>query len=165
MHIEKLKPFVEAFPQDFLRGLYDSEGSPKVSIVNWKKWRWLSLNIGVTNTNLDLLLYTRDLLKRRFDIKSSIKHSHRKGTSFIKDGKKNYRTKDAYELVIYNLSGIKLFSSIIGFSINRKQEKLLDSINIFENYKTGSERVEAWLKLYRKQTYIWIKRGNIKSGA
>ncbi len=158
--LKDLENFIEAFPSEFLKGLFDSEGSPKVSVVNWKKWKWLSLNVSITNTNLELLIYTQKLLKEYFGIKSNVKSSHKAGTFFIKDGKKNFRTKDAYELVIYKLKSIKLFSSNIGFSINRKQQKLLDAIDIFEKYKTGSERVETWLKLYRKQTYIWEKIRN-----
>jgi len=152
--LKDLEIYIEEFPVDFLRGLFDSEGSPKVSVVNWKRWKWISLNVSITNTNLELLVYTQELLKNNFNIKSSIKSSHKRESSFIKDGKINFRTKDAYELIIYKLSDAKLFSSLIGFSINRKQEKMLDAIRIFEKYKTGSKRVDAWVKLYKKQTYI-----------
>ena len=155
-----LQSSIEAFPHEFLKGLFDSEGCPKVSVVNWKKWIWLSLNVSITNTNLELLVYTQKLLKEYFGIKSKIKANHKSGTVFIKDGKKYKRTKDAYELIMYGINDIKIFSSNIGFSIFRKQQKLLDAINIFENYKTGLERVNAWLKIYKKQNYIWEKIRN-----
>jgi len=157
--LKDLENFIEVFPSEFLKGLFDSEGSPKVSVVKWKKWKWLSLNVSASNTNLELLIYVQKLLEN-YKIKANIKASHKAGTSFLKDGKKNIRTKDAYELIIYKIEDIKLFSSKIGFIIDRKQTKLMDAIKIFENYKTGSERVDAWLRVYRKQNYIWEKIRN-----
>lgn len=160
--LKDLESFVEAFPQEFLRGLFDSEGSPKVSVVNWKKWKWLTLNVSMTNTNLELLIYTQRLLEKYFNIKSSIKPSHKKGSAFKKDEKRSFRTKNAYELVIYRINDNRLFCSKIGFSIFRKQQKLLDAVRIFEKCKNGQERVASWLKLYKKQNYIWARKRNIK---
>jgi len=158
--LDDMKPFVESYPAEFIKGLTDSEGSAKVSISKWDRWRWLSLGISITSSNLELLRYTRKLLNRHFKIGSIIKPNHKAGSSFWKDGKKFIRNKDAYELIIGKLDDVRLFSYSIGFSITRKQQKLIDAVDILENHNKGPDRVAAWLKLYKKENNRWIRIDN-----
>lgn len=155
--LEELKPFIEAHPIEFIKGMIDSEGSVQVNIWCWKNWENLTIKIVLANTNLELLLYLKELLKKYCNIESNIKLSHKKGSKFKCNDNTFTRKKNAYDLVIGKINDVKLFASLIGFSINRKQEKLLDAIRIIENYKSGEERTKAWLQLYKKENNKWKK--------
>ncbi len=115
--LEELKPFIEANPTEFIRGVIDSEGSCQVNVWCWKNWKTLVVKITVTNTNVKLLLYLQELLKKRLNIRSNIKSSHKKGSKFKTNDKIFVRNKDAYDLVIGMFNDVKLFASQIGFSI------------------------------------------------
>jgi intein-encoded DNA endonuclease-like protein len=136
----------------------DSEGAVKVSTVKWKSLRWLSLNISITNSDLELLRYTKCLLKKCFGINSIIKGNQKMGSVFFSGGKRYVRNKDSYELVIGALSDVRRFSSDLGFSINKKQRKLHDAIRIFDESEKPSERFDRWLELYEKRNSKWVRK-------
>jgi len=155
--LEELKPFIEAFPLEFVKGVMDSEGCVQVNTWRWKNWETLIVKITMTNTNLKLLLYIQELLSRCLNIRSRIKRSYKKGSKFERNGKIFVRNKDAFDLVIGTINDVKLFASRIGFSILRKQQKLFDAIRIIESCNKGKERTKEWLKLYKKEKGKWIK--------
>lgn len=154
---DTLKPFIEAYPTEFIKGVVDSEGSVKISVWRWKTYRTLTINVAITNTNLELLLYVHELLRKHLGIESIIKPSYKAGSKFWRNGKEFTRKKDVYDLVITKLNDVKLFASRVGFSIKRKHQKLLDAIRICEDFKSGEERTEAWLKLYKKKNGRWTR--------
>ena len=145
-NFDKAKPFIEESPADFIQGVADSEGCPDL-----KTTPCFNILICIANsTNYALLEYTKKLLKKKFLIDSKIYLTHESGeTDSIINGRIITRTKDLYKLNITDFSNTKIFHSIIGFSIKRKQEKLKDAITIKNNYSNNS-RLKEWKKLYKK---------------
>jgi intein-encoded DNA endonuclease-like protein len=155
---EYLKPFIESYPKDFIQGFADSEGSPNVTIYRDRsKKRFDARVVVATNTNRALLEYIQNLLRRFFDIKSNISLNVKAGKVRILKGRIVKTTKNAYRLTIDRFSDSKKFLRIIGFSIARKQEKLKDSLEIKQKYGSGTEAINAWLRLYKKVNGEWIK--------
>jgi len=96
--IEELGSYIEAFPTNYLRGLYDSDGDVGTNKHN------KCVRLG--SINRDKLQYARFLLSQ-LGI-----HSH-----INPEGK-------YYRLVIGRISDIKKFRRYIGFTIERKQKSL-----------------------------------------
>lgn len=125
-NLDTLKPFIEAFPADFIRGLADSEGS--VSLIKNRKYpnsKWGVVRI--RNTNLTLLQYVQELLKRLFNINSKIYISAKKGSAKNK--------KDVWELVIQKREDLLAFSEFINFNLERKKKKLNQTVTILTSKK------------------------------
>lgn len=110
------KHWIEEFPAEFLRGFYDSEGG------------MYGNTLGLSNTNLELLQYVRDLLERHFSIPSRIGIAHKKGVTHFYRGRKITATKDCYYLRIKRRESQRKFHEKMGFSIARKQEKLKKAV-------------------------------------
>lgn len=99
---ERHKAVVESFPSAFLGAFFDGEGCVSRRGVH-------SVGVGAVNKNLKLLQYIKDLLQRRFGIRSWI----------------SARTeKMIYELGITRKKHCQVFAQKIGFTIRRKREKL-----------------------------------------
>ena len=155
---EEFKPFIEKFPAEFIQGFVDSEGSIIATVCKAKGRMWLQSYISITNTNLEFLIYTKELLTKHFGIESKIKASHKKGSSFLSPkGKIFKRTKDAFDLRIYGIHNIKLFNQRIGFTILEKRQKVCDIINIFNCWKP-LERRGVWLNTYAKYNNRWVRK-------
>ncbi|MHA1346122.1 MAG: DEAD/DEAH box helicase, partial [Candidatus Heimdallarchaeaceae archaeon] len=92
-----------------LRGLFDSDGYVS-----------LTRNIGFANTSIKLIMQVQKLLLR-FGIVSRIRE---KKPGIINLGKKSYRTRKSYELIIGNKTCILNFEKFIGFGIKRKSRSL-----------------------------------------
>jgi intein-encoded DNA endonuclease-like protein len=111
------KPYVEHCERcvaAFLRGFADSEGSVDKNG-----------NITIYNTDLRLLTYVRELL-RRLNIESTGPMlKARRGTIFYdpRTGKKYTRNKDEYYIYIRASSNIYFYRNV-GFTITRKQARL-----------------------------------------
>ena len=119
-NLETLKPFIEHNKltiANFLRGLYDSEGSHYVC-----KKRKCS-RIDLSNDDLKLLKYVQYLLKKHFNITTRGPYLVvRAGTeSKMKNGKIAKRNHDNYQIVIYRRQHTKRFVNEIGFTITEKQ--------------------------------------------
>ena len=155
---EKIKPFIEAFPKEFIKGFVDSEGSVVTTICKHKNWIWLQLSMGISNNRLELLKFIQILLSKEFNIKSSLKSSYKKGSRCLFSGKVFKRNKDSYDLKVYRINDIKTFSNVIGFGLPYKQEKLLDAIYILEANTSNSEKVKKWSDIYEKQNNRWVKK-------
>lgn len=141
---EKAKPFIEAFPADFIRGLADSEGCP--SICATKK---LSMDVIVAySANEKLLQYTAELLSSRLGIHTFLRKNKTAGMqdSTI-EGRLITRTKDLFELKVAS-KDTKNFCSLIGFTIKRKKQKINDFFFLSENYRHNAST--KWKELYEK---------------
>jgi intein-encoded DNA endonuclease-like protein len=119
--LERLKKYIEHCDRcvaAFIRGFADSEGG-----VNKHGY------IFIYNTDLSLLAYVKDLL-RRFNIESTgPRIDVRRGTIFYdpRMGKQYTHNKDVYVIYIRASSNTN-FYKYIGFTIKRKQQRLEEYI-------------------------------------
>jgi intein-encoded DNA endonuclease-like protein len=100
----------------FLRAFYDGEGSI------------CGKSLTIYNTNREMLLYIQDLLWHT-DIETTQLHLNTKaGTRLIdsKNGRTYIRRKNCYALYVRARS-LPRFTESIGFTIERKQERLLEA--------------------------------------
>jgi intein-encoded DNA endonuclease-like protein len=103
----------------FIRGFFDSEG-----------WVYKS-QLGVVNTNKELLLYVSQLLKSRFDISVGPPRVTSKGGRIVLiKGKFYTANKDCYNVPVYGASLVR-YKESVGFTIIHKQERLLAAIDRF----------------------------------
>jgi len=151
MDFEKAKPIIEEFPTEFIQGLADSEGGPLINAT--KKF---TISIGIANsTNLNLLNYCKELLWQMFQIETKIYKTKKIG---MKDSIINERiltrTKNLYLLETTRFNSTLNYYKNIGFSINRKQEKLKNAIKIMQN-KTKELKSTIWKTIYYKEGHYW----------
>jgi len=130
--IEELRPYIEYSKETtayFLRAIFDSEGSIYVKIKGRKRKRQLCLY----NTNEKLLRYIQYLLKKFFDIDSTLHLSRRSGCiKRFPNGKDAKTTKNYYLLYIHAKSLLNFYKHI-GFTIKRKQQTLIKAIKYFSS--------------------------------
>jgi intein-encoded DNA endonuclease-like protein len=109
----------------FLQALFDSEGSIHIKIKGRKRRRQLYL----CNTNRKLLIYAKYLLKKYFDVDSSGPHLVRKKGNIVHfpNGKIAKTNKDYYYLYVRTKSFLNFYRHV-GFSIKRKQQRLIKAI-------------------------------------
>ena len=114
-NLDKFKLVINAFPSDFLRGFFDSEGSVCVAKTFCR--------VCATSTNLDLLHFVRYLLKQRFGIESRIIECTRKGEYKIRN-RLVRATKPCYRLEFQRKEFLIKFAEGISFTIDRKRRVL-----------------------------------------
>jgi intein-encoded DNA endonuclease-like protein len=109
----------------FLRALFDAEGSIYVKIRGRRRERILRLY----NTNRKLLNYTKYLLKKHFDIDSLGPHLKTKSgeITHFPNGKIIKTNEDCYYIYIRAKSLLNFYRHV-GFSIKRKQQRLIKAI-------------------------------------
>jgi DNA/RNA-binding domain of Phe-tRNA-synthetase-like protein len=54
------------------------------------------------------------------------------------------------------------FATLIRFTAKRKQEKLMEAIQLKENAESDEEAIEVWKKLYVKIGREWTKSASVK---
>ncbi len=121
--LEELKPYIE-YNKDcvssFLKALFDGEGSIYPQKCGW--------TLELYNTDKRLLIYVKYLLGKYFEIDSTGPHLARKTGKIVHSPNGEYKaTKNYYYLYIRRRSLIN-FHKFIGFSIKRKQRRLLKAI-------------------------------------
>ncbi|AIF69161.1 hypothetical protein PAP_03710 [Palaeococcus pacificus DY20341] len=114
---EKLFDVAREYPEEFLKGFFDSEGT-----ISWNR-KHQSLFISASNYDLEVLELCRELLGT-IGIYSKIYLSKKAGTPVKIRGEKYQYRQNFYEIRIYRRDSIVKFYSQIGFTITRKQEKL-----------------------------------------
>jgi len=122
---------IQLFPEDFIRGFFDSEGNAHVG----KDAR--NCSIQLSNKNKELLTYIRGLLLT-MGIKCFL--------CFDKNG-------GAYHLMIKHYKSMCLFASSIGSDINRKNRDLRLILEIV------IRRIRYWKKMREKKEVIQSMRG------
>jgi len=137
------------YPKAWLQGLFDGDGGVGVSIGMKKEFRVV---VTLTNSNISLLLFVKQLLERIMTIQCSLYLCLRKGERT----RISVPRRDCWELRIERQEDIIKFYKNIGFRIQRKQKKLKDTVEIVQKYKSSSKRVEAWLKKYVKRNGKWV---------
>lgn len=122
-NLDSLRQFIDPFPADFLRGFADSEGSPCVYSNNGYKDRRLELS----NTNHEIVAFIVMLLQR-LGIRTHSSERPPGKTSIKRDGSLITSRKTLHLIVIHDKASLKIFAEEVGFSIGRKQKKLMEAI-------------------------------------
>jgi len=110
--LDELKPYIEAFPRDFLRGFFDAEGSAWIVDRKTNIRDYVEPVVKYCNTDKELMDYVRYLLVS-LDI-------HPAPKMFVTKGNLCEDPKPCYNLHIYRLDSVRRFMDIIGSSIGRK---------------------------------------------
>jgi DNA endonuclease len=154
---EKVKPFAQAYPKEFIQGLADSEGCPSIAARN-------SFQVGVCvaySMNIELLAFVCLLLKMKFTIKSKVRLARKKGvTDSVINGRPITRKNNVYFLSIGDFQSTQKFAEKINFGIERKRQKLNDAVDIFENYCCYA-RLNEWHNRYFKPKSKWVPKAEI----
>ena len=112
---------IEKYPEAFLKGIFDSEGSVNKRKSSKNSYRW---TLAIDNTDIELLNLCKDLLDKHFGIFSCIGLQSKKG-SIVKFGdRETKRNKDVFRLTIGRKEDVKKFAEHIGCSIERKRKVL-----------------------------------------
>ena len=112
-NLETLKPYIEydiETVKAFLKAIYNSEGSN----IGCK-------TISLSNTDIKLLKYVQELLRKYFSIITRLYPVTKKGSIGKKKDKVFIRRKDVYVTVIHKKWCVRKFLREIGFSITTKQ--------------------------------------------
>jgi intein-encoded DNA endonuclease-like protein len=127
--LDDLKPFIEhdkPCAAAFIRGFFDSEGSVAISG-----------DTSASNTDLGLLGYVQELLRRFFRIETNGPHrGKRKGTILTRRGRSYVRNADCYSIHIV-MRHAALFYNEIGLTIERKRIRLRTEIGRRQSLETS----------------------------
>lgn len=124
--LKELKPFIEAYRADFLRGFFDAEGSAwfvdrkiktktvvKNGVTHYVNRHSREAVIKYCNTNKELLEYVRQLLLSLLVFPAP--------KMFVTKGNLCEDPKPCYNLHIYRKESVKRFMRLVGASIARKR--------------------------------------------
>ncbi len=150
--LKRLLRLASAFPGDFLRGFFDAEGHVDVTATVT-----FSVSAGVENSNVTILAKIKTLLLTAFQIAPKINRKRESGSPKTIRGKSFIMRKTSFSLMIRRFSDLQRFSEFIGFSISRKNQKLLDALMISMSY-SSKERPAKWQEMYTKRGGEWVKR-------
>jgi intein-encoded DNA endonuclease-like protein len=149
--LSKILEIALVFPREFLRGFFDAEGHVDVGAKEF-----LSLLVGAENSDKSLLLRIKKSLKL-LGIESRIQRKRKKGSiKVIRDTTFAMR-RTSYGLIIGKIEDVKMFAKTVGFSINRKAQKLSDALSIIST-APPKRRTVMWGRLYFKKRGEWVRR-------
>jgi len=157
--LEELRPFADAYPADFLRGIFSADGCAGVYVDHG----CLRLQIILCNSDPELLGLVRFLLQSHFRLHSNTYLRKRKGSTWKNGSKTVVLRKDAYALQIQRAHDVRVFVDKIGFVIARKQHVAEQAILL--NRTIGSSRAAVeWRKHYsRKKGLRWHNFGPFRT--
>nr|WP_240910668.1 LAGLIDADG family homing endonuclease [Thermococcus sp. MV11] len=115
---DRLFEVARAYPKEFLRGFFDSEGSVYVDTKDPRK-----AAVVADNYDRDILEFCKGQLEI-LGIHSTIYLAKKKGTKVLIRGQEYQYNNDLYRISIHRRASVARFAEEIGFSISRKQEKL-----------------------------------------
>jgi intein-encoded DNA endonuclease-like protein len=151
--VSELVVLASAFPREFLRGFFDAEGFVSVTAGNLFR-----VDVGLDNTEQYLLVRVGTILRKSFNLDSMIQRKRESGSIMSIRGHTFLKRRTSFCLTIRRMDGIKRFGNLVGFSISRKQQKLVDALEVLQ-LKGQRNRLVAWKHLYFKQKGEWIRRG------
>jgi len=125
---EFLKESEPSINLEFLKGFYDSEGCIYYGKGNPRGW---SRYVSISNSKLELLEKIKQFLEEQ-GVKSYLRLVVKKGQLGKINDRTFYHNKDCFTLFIFSNHGIRWFAENIGFRIQRKQAKLLESLKTME---------------------------------
>lgn len=121
--LDSLRKFIDPFPTDFIRGFSYSEGSACLYRIKGYKY----VKIDLPNTNSEVVVFIKSLLQL-LNIRAHF-HERPIGKKSVKrDGSVIIPKKPMFNLNICDKTSIKIFSEKIGFSIGRKQNRLMEAV-------------------------------------
>jgi intein-encoded DNA endonuclease-like protein len=127
--LHQLREILDKYPLEFLKGIYDAEGSKNIK----KQQDRIYPRIFLTNSDLDLLLYAQELLKK-FGINSRIYKNTEAGKRKIINGKITSTTKNCYNLCIQTLDGVNKFVKLINFTSEEKSKEINRAVELIKKY-------------------------------
>ena len=140
--LKQLLPDVSNYPAGFLRGLFSADGSAGVWVWNNR----LVTRATLGNSDLELLTAVRSILRTPFQINSNIYLARRKGASWKNGHRTVILRKDAYQLWIQRLQEVRRFAQVIGFQIQRKQDRLERALRLVDRLG-GVKAASRWRSL------------------
>ncbi len=156
--LKELWGFAKAFPLEFLRGFFDAEGHADVTAKSA-----LNVAIGADNCNPFFLVLVKRTLLKAYGIRATIRLKRPAGFPKVIRGKSFVTRRASYTIYLNRLDDVLRFSSEIGFSIGRKNEKLDDVLRIQElhGHKIGAQ---VWKQSYFKRKGEWTRFRTIHGG-
>ena len=153
---------LKLYPEDSLKMLFEADGgvSGSISTTHSKKRIRFQPFVYLTSSKKWLLNEVSDLLNE-IGIKSRVRLNVKAGTIHRIRGREVVTKKDCYVLSITEKDSIVRYSEKIGFISKRKQEKLVDVVDILKKYGSTLEAAVEWVrryKYYRRGKERWIKR-------
>jgi intein-encoded DNA endonuclease-like protein len=140
--LKQLLPDVSNYPAGFLRGLFSADGSAGVWVWNKR----LEIRVELGNSDLELLTAVGSILHTSFQINSNIYLARRRGASWKNGYKTVILRKDAYQLWIQRLQDVRRFAKVIGFQIQRKQDRLERALRLVDRLG-GVKAASRWRSL------------------
>lgn len=122
-NLDSLRKFIDPFPAEFIRGFVDSEGS----ICLWSNHGYKGARLDFANTNHEVIAFT-EMLLQRFGIRTHSSERHAGKTSTKRDGSLITSRKSLYQIAIHDKASLKIFAEKVGFSIGRKQNRLMEAV-------------------------------------
>ena len=149
---DELMSLAEKYPREFLRGFFDSEGFPTVY-----PGKTFTVQVAAVNSDVATLKFAKKMLAE-MKIRSRIVKLYSKGHKLTIRGKEYTSNVDMFILRISRFDDVLLFAEGVGFTANRKSEKLWKAIELKRNYPP-IEAAERWLQEYTKAGRTYVKRG------
>ncbi len=155
--LTSLKSFISENPEGFLRGFFTAEGCPSINISklpseSGKKLR-LDIAAVVSNCDIELLEYSRDLLSKLGYHPGKVRLNHPKG----KKTNLSVASKDNYLVTMGRFDELSAFADEVGFADSEKNAKLHEALELVG--EAGSFRAaERWLELYVKVGGKWTRK-------
>jgi len=156
--LQRLSPFIEAYPSSFIRGLADSDGSALVTTTRMRGKPWFFVQVVVATTpDLRLLTFVKNILWKHFGLFATIVFKGRPRTR-VWNGLLFRSKKRVFDLRISRFDHVKRFSTEIGFALRRKQRKLECATKIRTQHGSGALAVKEWLSGWRLGPTEWMPR-------
>lgn len=146
--VEELYAVAKVYPKEYLRGLYDSEGTVGIYAYKSKKYysSYVCTKLGFCNTNTALIMQVTQLLEQ-LGIKCRTGISTKAGASQAFPEKTYIAVYDCFTVHIDGTEAIRKFKENVGFSIKRKQDKLIQLLWVIDNYGMGNAGAEIVQKM------------------
>ena len=140
-----------AYPLEFLKSLYDSEGfiSP---VIKWKKQVLYSVVVGLTIADEGVIEYVKNLLERH-----GLETSKIRGQPQVREiGNRVVIFKGYWKLYFRDWDKLSRFARLIGFREGKRRRRLELLLKI--RNLPPRKRLEEWTKHYVKANGRWVER-------
>lgn len=151
--ITQLLPFIIKYPKKFIRGLFDGDG---YTVITTNKRYGLFYSLAFLTSNKEISDLTINLLSR-LGYSPKLQKIKNYFPSKLKNGHIIRGKIPLFRVCLHRKSDTEKFANEIGFSIDRKQNKLLDAISITKEFGQGKAS-DIWRNRYVKRGREWIKR-------
>lgn len=138
LRLGKLLAVALCYPREFLRGIFDAEGFVTVTRLDGR----LAVHVGLGMSNRRIVEAVLVTLLRRFGIRA-VGPYHRKAVPRVIQGRLANFSRDFYEIRVERFSDIQTFADLVGFSIQRKQEKLEAAVRLIRT-RGSRNALAAW---------------------